>query len=977
SYGSLRPHVSAVRAHGVRLYGKIRDGRLMLGELDKFRDPTSTSPFSLPDMDLALDDARMRIDTPAGAIGASVNGSGNLTSGFTGKVAAIMRNAHAAGCASPLITSYLDARIMSGKPHLAGPVRADALGCPASGIALAQPSAQLDIGLSEQLDRWSGRVQIGAEALRARSVAMGNPRADVHFDGSAGQTKGRVAMNAAALKYAAAQTGAMNATGTWSFAQSTAGFRGQVDAHNIRPRDATAFAHLRNAGAGTPVAPLVQRLIDAAEAAGRDNKLRSFVHIAQASGKGRITLSGLDFASNSGAHIALSKDGSFAYGWPTGQWAMLGSLTSNGGGLPGAALRLTSAAGGGVSGQMFVDPYASGKARLALDPVRFVAASGGRTHITTGVRLDGPLGDGGVRGLTLPIDAEMRAGGAMIVNARCTPVRFDSLQFGSLRLGRHTLGLCPQNGAALLTTGPHGVQGGALIRALKLNGTLGNSPMQLTAQDAQYALHNGQFGLANAKLVLGHSDAPVKLSATRLSGASLAGGLGGTAQGVEAQIGSVPTLVRDGTAHWGYAGGALRMSGSIGIIDAATPDRFNPLQARDFTLTLANGHINAAGTLTLPQGNAPIAKVRITHELASGTGTADLTIDGIHFGPNLQPDQVSRLALGVIANAAGTVTGNGHIAWNPQRVTSTGQFATQDMNFAAAFGPVTGFATHINFTDLIGLVTAPGQVATFKTVNPGVEVFDGSLHYQLLPDQRIAVESGHWPFSGGDLTLLPGVMDFGADRPRNLTFRVLGLDAGAFINTLELDNISATGTFDGLLPMVFDANGGRIVGGVLVARQVGMPPLVIDQVNNLHIPCDPSRKGGTLSYVGQVSNENLGRMGRLAFDALKDLQYKCLTILMDGAIDGEVVTQVAFNGVNRGELTSVPKLISRQFMGLPFIFNVRIEAPFRGLINTARSFVDPSLLIRSQLGDQFAPVIQNRLAVQPRESETGVTGDKK
>jgi hypothetical protein len=177
--------------------------------------------------------------------------------------------------------------------------------------------------------------------------------------------------------------------------------------------------------------------------------------------------------------------------------------------------------------------------------------------------------------------------------------------------------------------------------------------------------------------------------------------------------------------------------------------------------------------------------------------------------------------------------------------------------------------------------------------------------------------------------------------------------------------------------MIFDANGGQIVGGVLVARQVGSPPLVIEQVNNLHISCDPSRKGGTLSYVGQVSNENLGRMGRMAFDALKDLQYKCLTILMDGAIDGEVVTQVAFNGVNRGELTSVPKVISRQFMGLPFIFNVRIEAPFRGLMNTARSFVDPSLLIRSQLGDQFAPVIENKLAVQPRESETGVTGDRK
>jgi len=250
------------------------------------------------------------------------------------------------------------------------------------------------------------------------------------------------------------------------------------------------------------------------------------------------------------------------------------------------------------------------------------------------------------------------------------------------------------------------------------------------------------------------------------------------------------------------------------------------------------------------------------------------------------------------------------------------------------------------------------------------------IRYALLPDQRVAIEGGRWPFAQGELTLLPTIMDMSSEKPRRMAFRVIGLEAGAFIQKLELENISATGTFDGLLPMVFDASGGRIVGGILNARQHGMPPLVVDHIEGLDIPCDPDRQAGNLAYVGQVSNENLGRMGKLAFDALKDLQYKCLTILMDGAIDGEVVTQVAFNGINRGKLSTVPKPIATQFVGLPFIFNIKIEAPFRGLMNTARSFTDPSMLIRQHLGNDFAPVVQNRLAVQPSESENMPSGDK-
>ena len=103
------------------------------------------------------------------------------------------------------------------------------------------------------------------------------------------------------------------------------------------------------------------------------------------------------------------------------------------------------------------------------------------------------------------------------------------------------------------------------------------------------------------------------------------------------------------------------------------------------------------------------------------------------------------------------------------------------------------------------------------------------------------------------------------------------------------------------------------------------------------------------------------------------MRYKCLTILLDGAIDGEFVTRVAINGVNQGSEESRKSAILRPFLGIPFLFNVRIEAPFRGLLNTYQSFVDPSALVRGSLGPQYQTVLENRLAVQPSESDKGLS----
>ena len=88
-------------------------------------------------------------------------------------------------------------------------------------------------------------------------------------------------------------------------------------------------------------------------------------------------------------------------------------------------------------------------------------------------------------------------------------------------------------------------------------------------------------------------------------------------------------------------------------------------------------------------------------------------------GPNLQPDELTRLTEGVIALVNGTVSGHGRIDWiRDGKVTSTGDFSTASLDLAAPFGPVTGMSGTIHFNDLLGLTTPPGQVLTVSRSTP-------------------------------------------------------------------------------------------------------------------------------------------------------------------------------------------------------------------------------------------------------------------
>ena len=135
-----------------------------------------------------------------------------------------------------------------------------------------------------------------------------------------------------------------------------------------------------------------------------------------------------------------------------------------------------------------------------------------------------------------------------------------------------------------------------------------------------------------------------------------------------------------------------------------------------------------------------------------------------------------------------------------------------------------------------------------------------------------------------------------------------------------MPNISATGLFDGTLPIVFDEDGnGRIEGGLLTSR----PP------------------GGNVSYIGDLTYKDLSTMANFAFDALRSIDYERMTIAMNGSLTGEIVTNVRFDGVKQGEGTK-RNIITRALANLPIQFRINVTAPFYQLISSFKSLRDPA-----------------------------------
>ena len=930
--------VYRIVARGVRLRGRMVNGKVSWGQVDKLLPPPSNKPFQLPNFVLDVADSSIALATPFGPIGVALEGNGKLSGGFKGRAAIISPRLIPGRCIAQNLRAYVAVSVVARRPEVDGPITLDRFDCPASRFNIVAPRFETSTSFNESFTSVDGsgrmamsKLTAGANGLAAFTGALSykGPLSDVH-----GEVKLAAQSSRMATIYAdrtrlngAYQLGIR--AGTFSLAGDFA-----ADSAALDPSMLAGVTEPLKAAAKTPIGPIASAIGDAIGRTAHSFNSAGHIKVVNFPGGGAVRIENADVIGPGGARARVAGGSGVTYYWPANALRIDSDIAMAGGGLPNGHVSLRQArAGLPMSGVAEFAPYSARGARLALTPIRFGPGPSNSTQLHTLAQLDGPFPDGRVQALRIPIDGRIGRGGSFAFGTSCAVVSFNALSTGALQLGAARLPICPV-GPAIVSKQPGGpVLASARFSGPVLDGRLGKSPLHLSAAGGQIV--GKQFTMDRLGMRLGKPASPILFDATRMTGTFVGSGVSGTFAGGRSTIGNVPLLLSDASGKWLVHNGDFTIDANAAVTDRDANPRFYPLKSDNLHFTLADGFVRATGTLKHPASGTRVTDVAIEHRLSSGVGHATLDVPSLTFGESLQPEELTRLTDGVIALVVGTISGQGRIDWDPDgKVTSSGDFTTAHLDLAAPFGPVTGMRGTIHFNDLLGLTTAPGQTMTVESINPGILVENGLIHYQLLPDNLVKIERGEWPFMGGRLILQETVLNFGKPTAKRLTFEVVGLDAKTFIDSLGFKEIAATGKFDGVLPMIFDEDGGRIVGGRLDSRP----------------------EGGNLSYVGVINKSNLGMMANIAFESLKQLRYRSMIVRLDGDLAGEFATRLTIEQLGLSGSTGPAKILRNAFRKVPFRFNITIKGPFRSLIQTAKYYRDPRQQIDTVLPQPLGDV---------------------
>lgn len=919
------PAIGTVTLERPRLYGTYQDGQLSFGALDPLIfTEEEEGPFAFPDFNLVVKDGRGLLEGDHGRIAIKLSGSGHLRGGFAGELAALSPQLGFAGCEAVRPTLYGQVSIQARRPRFEGPLRLAGLQCGGDGISLGAAAIRLGVQADETLSAFEGEagLQIGPSSIADNRLASLGGTADFSWR-EGGLTSryeliGKEVASAQATAVELALDGWLRARRNFDRVEVDAALEGQgVRLGSVPDR---MLADAADATRGTLLDPLLSRVRRGLAAEGRASSLSAELSIRRTGDRTSFVVPVGSLRGSSGATLLSLSRMQFVTGLG-GASQFAGNFATGGAGLPRIAGRVDRQPNGAVQARLSMAEYTAGEARLAVPQLVATFRPNGALGFAGRLFATGSIPGGNAEGLVLPLQGNWSRRSGLTLWNECAQVAFDGLRISTLDLDRRSLTLCPPRGTAIVRYDDRGLRVAAGVPELQVSGRLGETQVALSSGPIGFA-YPGAVSARELLVRLGPADTATTFAVRDLT-AQLGADIAGRFDGTDVRLFAVPLDLIGASGEWRYGDGRLVLSGgAFSLHDRQTPGRFYPLAADDARLTLESNQIVADALLREPRSGRAVSRVDIAHDLSTGRGHANLAVEGLVFDERLQPETLTMLALGVVANTRGTVKGTGRIDWNETEVTSTGQFSSEALDFAAAFGPVRGASGTVEFTDLLGLTTAPNQRFQVASINPGIEVTDGEVVIEIRDGERLSLRGGTWPFMGGTLTMRPVEINFGEAEVRRYVLEVEGVDAARFIERMELNNIAATGTFDGTVPIVFDLEGnGRLQDGLLLSR----PP------------------GGNLSYVGELTYEDLGTVANFAFSTLRSLDYRQMRIAMDGPLIGEIITRVRIDGVSQGA-SAQRNILTRAIAGIPIRLDLNVRAQFYTLLGNIRSMYDPSAI---------------------------------
>ena len=381
--------------------------------------------------------------------------------------------------------------------------------------------------------------------------------------------------------------------------------------------------------------------------------------------------------------------------------------------------------------------------------------------------------------------------------------------------------------------------------------------------------------------------------------------------------------------HLDFGGQTYASAGKVAFIGQQLPQL--PLRG---ALDYAGGQITGEAYTVLP--DAEDADIDVTFEMKDGNGTAKIDIPRLTFTPKgLQPQNLVSALQGKIANVSGAVSASIDLAFSPDApLQSFGRAVINNLDFGTLPGPFRGVSTEVEFSSVFPLVTSGVQRLIVDSFNPGVDLVDGVIEYELVTN-GVEILSAKWPIANGFITVDPTVWEY--DAPENrVVLRIDDVSVGAFLGEAGKGGLTVTGDVVGVIPVVVagvdvSIDEGRLSvenGGVIQYRAQELTS-VVDLIPEKYVTLQDYNQFKEFQKKDDP-NENAGK--DLAFTALRNFEYKSLSAKLDGPLDGEIEVNVRFIGRN-------PKILA----GTEFDFNITVIGE---LVNLVRSLKPDSSMER-------------------------------
>ena len=364
----------------------------------------------------------------------------------------------------------------------------------------------------------------------------------------------------------------------------------------------------------------------------------------------------------------------------------------------------------------------------------------------------------------------------------------------------------------------------------------------------------------------------------------------------------------------------LEGDGSIGdnginiqysVIGARMSDALNPANDALYEplMTSGKGQLTGQGAsydgrVRLVSRDAFVGNLNVSHKFDGNLGSANLQGGEMIFSPKgLQLHDLSERMRGLAVSASGVIRPSVEANWREGVLKADGDIAVEGMSFSTfRIGQIEGLSGTLSFEDLLGLKTYEAQTFTIDKLRftPTIVLLDGEINLSVLGPEAFKLESAHWPFVGGEVEIKPIIWRY--DNPNQMiTVTAENWELARLLSLFEVPDLRVEGKVSGQFPIeIVDANA--------YFRNARLTAV----------------EDGFIQYDSKITRSagESDPYAKMAFDALKNFQYRVMSVGANGNLTGNIVIDLALSGNN-------PDVLDGQLFNL----NISLDSDLAKLVH--------------------------------------------